>query len=135
MIKFDHVTKRYPGSNEALTNVSFTIEAGEMVFVTGHSGAGKSTLLKMVAGLLPPTDGRLLLWRKPLDQLEASGHVVAGSARALGTVKTGVAVKAGEAAPSVGTPDAPTHSRRLMRSLAVSELASELVPNTARPTF
>ncbi len=43
MIKFDHVTKRYPGSNEALSQVSFDIEAGELVFVTGHSGAGKST--------------------------------------------------------------------------------------------
>jgi molybdate transport system substrate-binding protein len=40
-----------------------------------------------------------------IAQLEASGHVVAGSARALGTVKTGVAVKAGEAAPAVSTPD------------------------------
>lgn len=40
-----------------------------------------------------------------ITQLEASGHVVAGSARALGTVKTGVAVKAGEAQPPVGTPE------------------------------
>jgi molybdate transport system substrate-binding protein len=38
-----------------------------------------------------------------IAQLEASGHVVAGSARALGTVKTGVAVKAGEVAPPVRT--------------------------------
>lgn len=41
-----------------------------------------------------------------IAQLEASGHVVAGSARALGSVKTGVAVKAGEPEPDVSTPEA-----------------------------
>ena len=51
MIKFDQVTKRYPGSNEVLKNASFIIEAGEFVFVTGHSGAGKSTLLKLIAAI------------------------------------------------------------------------------------
>jgi cell division transport system ATP-binding protein len=38
MITFDHVTKRYPGSHEALTDVSFTIEQGELVYVTGQIG-------------------------------------------------------------------------------------------------
>ena len=40
----------------------------------GPSGCGKSTLLKMVAGLLGPSDGRLLLWRKPVDEVESTGH-------------------------------------------------------------
>jgi molybdate transport system substrate-binding protein len=47
----------------------------------------------------------LILTAALIAQLESSGHVVAGSARALGTVKTGVAVKTGEAMPPVGTPD------------------------------
>ena len=47
MIRFDNLSKRYPGGFEALKNVSFEMEAGEMAFLTGHSGAGKSTLLKM----------------------------------------------------------------------------------------
>ncbi|MCU7905343.1 MAG: cell division ATP-binding protein FtsE [Candidatus Thiodiazotropha sp. (ex Epidulcina cf. delphinae)] len=51
MIHFDNVSKRYPGGHTGLSNVSFRIEAEEMVFLTGHSGAGKSTLLKMI-GLL-----------------------------------------------------------------------------------
>ncbi|MCZ6458589.1 MAG: cell division ATP-binding protein FtsE, partial [Gammaproteobacteria bacterium] len=38
MIKFDRVTKRYPGGRDALREVSFTIEQDEMVFLTGHSG-------------------------------------------------------------------------------------------------
>lgn len=49
MIRFDRVTKRYTGGHQALSDVSFDIEAGAMVFLTGHSGAGKSTLLKLVA--------------------------------------------------------------------------------------
>ncbi|WP_246345269.1 ATP-binding cassette domain-containing protein [endosymbiont of Lamellibrachia barhami] len=51
MIHFDNVSKRYPGGHTGLAGVSFRIEAGEMVFLTGHSGAGKSTLLKLI-GLL-----------------------------------------------------------------------------------
>jgi molybdate transport system substrate-binding protein len=47
----------------------------------------------------------LILTAALIAQLESSGHVVAGSARALGTVKTGVAVKTGEAMPPVDTPD------------------------------
>ena len=49
MIRFDNLSKRYPGGFEALKNVSFEMGAGEMAFLTGHSGAGKSTLLKMLS--------------------------------------------------------------------------------------
>jgi cell division transport system ATP-binding protein len=48
MIRFDDVTKRYPGGHEGLRQVSFHVAPGEMVFLTGHSGAGKSTLLKLI---------------------------------------------------------------------------------------
>jgi cell division transport system ATP-binding protein len=56
LIHFDNVSKRYPGGHTGLSNVSFRIEAGEMVFLTGHSGAGKSTLLKLI-GLLERSSG------------------------------------------------------------------------------
>ncbi len=56
MIHFDNVSKRYPGGHIGLSNVSFRIEAEEMVFLTGHSGAGKSTLLKLI-GLLERSNG------------------------------------------------------------------------------
>ncbi len=45
---------------EALHDVSLTVEAGEFVTVLGPSGCGKWTLLHIVAGLLPPTRGRVL---------------------------------------------------------------------------
>lgn len=61
MITFDHVTKRYPSSDDILRKVSFTIQAGEMVYVTGHSGAGKSTLLKLIAAIERPTQGIVLI--------------------------------------------------------------------------
>ena len=49
MIRFESVSKRYPEGREALIDLTFTVEAGEMLFVTGHSGAGKTTLLKLIA--------------------------------------------------------------------------------------
>jgi ABC-2 type transport system ATP-binding protein len=50
------VTKRY-GQREALRDVSFEANAGEVVAVIGPNGAGKTTLLSIVAGLQPPTSG------------------------------------------------------------------------------
>ena len=58
--------KTYPNGTQALLPVDLTIAEGEFVTLLGPSGCGKSTLLKMIAGLLEPTDGRLLLWRKPV---------------------------------------------------------------------
>ena len=72
MIKFDQVTKRYPGSDEALKNVSLSIEAGELVFVTGHSGAGKSTLLKLIAAIERPTSGTVLIANQNISKLKPS---------------------------------------------------------------
>ncbi|MGW8182969.1 MAG: cell division ATP-binding protein FtsE [Burkholderiales bacterium] len=61
MISFSKVWKRYPGGLEALRNVTFAIEPGEMVFVTGHSGAGKSTVLKLAAAIERPSGGSVIV--------------------------------------------------------------------------
>ena len=71
------VEKTYPNGTQALLPVDLRIEEGEFVTLLGPSGCGKSTLLKMVAGLLEPTDGRLLLWRKPVEQLDTTGRKMA----------------------------------------------------------
>lgn len=48
MIHFSNVSKRYLNGFEALSDISFHVDRGEMVFLTGHSGAGKSTDRKSV---------------------------------------------------------------------------------------
>ena len=84
MIAFDRVSKRYPGGHDALDNVSFSVEAGEMVFLTGHSGAGKSTLLKLVAAIERPTSGVVSFKGHNLNRIKASRIPVLR--RALGLV-------------------------------------------------
>ena len=48
MIRFDQVGKRYPNGHVGLHELSFHVQRGEFLFVTGHSGAGKSTLLRLL---------------------------------------------------------------------------------------
>jgi cell division transport system ATP-binding protein len=60
-ISFSQVSKRYPGGFEALRQVTFDIEAGEMVFLSGHSGAGKTTLLKLIAAIDRASSGSVLV--------------------------------------------------------------------------
>lgn len=59
MIKFEQVSKTYPGGFQALNQVNFHLQAGELAFLTGHSGAGKSTLLRLIALMERPTVGRV----------------------------------------------------------------------------
>ncbi|MGH8763642.1 MAG: cell division ATP-binding protein FtsE [Nitrosospira sp.] len=61
MISFNQVCKRYPNGFDALRNIDFTLEAGEMALITGHSGAGKSTLLRLIAAIERPTSGSIIV--------------------------------------------------------------------------
>jgi ATP-binding cassette subfamily B protein len=61
-ISFDNVTFAYPGADKAaLTNLSFTIKAGETLAVVGRNGAGKTTLFKLICRLYDPVEGRILI--------------------------------------------------------------------------
>jgi cell division transport system ATP-binding protein len=60
VLRFDNVSKLYPGGRQALREVSFDVEPGEMLFLTGHSGAGKSTLLKLIHLAERPSRGAVL---------------------------------------------------------------------------
>jgi cell division transport system ATP-binding protein len=61
MISFQHVSKRYPGGNQALSDINFHLAAGEMVFLTGHSGAGKSSLLRLILMIEKATRGQVIV--------------------------------------------------------------------------
>jgi cell division transport system ATP-binding protein len=72
LISFSNVSKRYPGGREALSNVSFSIEGGELVFVTGHSGAGKSTLFKLIPAIERATSGSVVVNGQNVSALKHS---------------------------------------------------------------
>ena len=61
MVNFSAVAKRYPGGHQALHDVSFAVQAGELAFVTGRSGAGKSTLLKLIPAIERPSSGSVIV--------------------------------------------------------------------------
>ena len=84
MILFERVTKRYPNGREALRAASFSIDRGEMVFLTGRSGAGKSTVLKLISMLERPTRGTVVVNGQNLGALK-SRHLPAYR-RSLGVV-------------------------------------------------
>lgn len=58
MIRFEHVTKVYPGTT-AVDDLSFTIEDGEFTVLIGPSGCGKSTTLRMINRLIPASSGTI----------------------------------------------------------------------------
>lgn len=61
-LAFENVSFSYPGSTKkALSNVSFSISAGEHVGIAGRNGAGKSTIAKLICRLYSPQEGRILL--------------------------------------------------------------------------
>ena len=61
MVSFSAVAKRYPGGQEALKDVSFSLQPGELAFLTGRSGAGKSTLLKLIPAIERPSAGSVVV--------------------------------------------------------------------------
>jgi cell division transport system ATP-binding protein len=76
MIQFFQVYKTYPVNILALRNISFKIEQGDFVFVTGPSGAGKTTLLKLIIRVERPDQGEILVNKRNVTRLKNS-HIPA----------------------------------------------------------
>ena len=76
VLEVKNLTHTYSGNtpfvNDAVSNVSFTVEKGEILGIIGHTGSGKSTLVQQLNGLLKPTDGQVLfsgedIWENPKE--------------------------------------------------------------------
>ena len=76
ILTVEHLSYAYGGSTpftaDALKDVSFEVQSGEIVGIIGHTGSGKSTLVQQLNGLLKPTDGKVLLsgkdiWENPKE--------------------------------------------------------------------
>ncbi len=77
MLTVEGLTKRF-GATKALTEVNFSIEAGERVAVMGENGAGKSTLMKLVAGVYVPDSGRMRLDGAPYSPATPTDAIRSG---------------------------------------------------------
>ena len=65
MIRINQLTKSYDATR-ALDNVTLNIARNEVVSIIGYSGSGKSTLIKLIAGLLQPDSGEILVDGHPI---------------------------------------------------------------------
>ena len=70
----DGLTKEY-GDVTALDDFSVSVDSGELLAMVGHNGSGKSTFLRLVAGLLEPSDGVLVVTNSPAGSLKARAEV------------------------------------------------------------
>jgi len=76
-VTINHVYKTYEGNVEAVKDVSFTCEDGELLAILGPSGSGKSSMLRMIAGLEDITQGEILFDGKLVNALTPSERNIA----------------------------------------------------------
>ncbi len=79
MLKVQHITTGY-GKKQVLTNISFDVNKGEIVLLTGGNGSGKSTVLKTIYGLLKPwtQEGKIFFEGKEITGMPTSGMIKLG---------------------------------------------------------
>src|SRR5262249_16292681 len=70
-ISLENVTKVYDNGVRALSNLSLTINSGELLAVVGASGCGKTTALRLIAGLETPTEGTIRMGARVVNSLPA----------------------------------------------------------------
>ena len=74
-VEFHNIAFRYPGAqSDAISDVSFSVEAGQTVAVVGRSGSGKSTLVKLLARFYTPTGGHITLDGQDIQGIELANY-------------------------------------------------------------
>ena len=79
MVEVQHVTKRY-GPIAAVNDVSFRVEAGQILGFLGPNGAGKTTTMRVLTGYMPPTDGKAIIagfdvFEAPIEAKRRTGYL------------------------------------------------------------
>jgi branched-chain amino acid transport system ATP-binding protein len=69
------------GGLHAVSEVSFSVDAGERVVIIGPNGAGKTTLFNLITGVLPPTEGKIYLFGEDVTQMPSHRRTHKGIAR------------------------------------------------------
>ena len=69
MIEIKNISKSF-GNNNALIDVSATINEGEIIALIGENGAGKSTLMRIMCGYLAPSAGNVLIYGNDIEALD-----------------------------------------------------------------
>ncbi len=86
LLQVKNLTKRF-GGLKAVNNVSFDIQAGEIVGLIGPNGAGKTTLFNLISGILHPEEGHIILDGQPLNPLSPPRRSLAGLGRTFQVVR------------------------------------------------
>ncbi len=66
ILRMEHISKRFPGV-QALDDVTFQVNKGEIHALVGENGAGKSTLMKILTGAIPKDEGTIFLREQPVE--------------------------------------------------------------------
>lgn len=96
LVSFKNVSFSYNGKNgsKAVSDISFDISIGESVGIIGGTGSGKSTIVSLLSGLYEPTEGTILFYSKPINEvnssylLESLNVVLQKSSLFAGTIKS-----------------------------------------------
>jgi branched-chain amino acid transport system ATP-binding protein len=87
LLEIRNVTRRFGGLT-AVSDVSVSVNPGELVGLIGPNGAGKSTLFNLIAGAMPPSEGAIVFQGEDVTRLPATARCARGVARTFQVVRS-----------------------------------------------